>query len=214
MVLHYDGGVVRVENIAICRGIFQGDALSPLLFILAINPLSLLINRRCKGYRLKEIHISHVLYMDDIKAFSNSFEGVKKMAHLIETFSTDIGMELGLSKCKVVNMVAGRYARCGDVTLKNGGVIKELGPDEMYKYLGVEELDGIRHQEMKEKILKNAKAKLRKLLETELNGRNVVIAINEVVKGILIAAVDIERDKVSKKIVKTIEIAADQAIKN
>ena len=37
--------------------------------------------------------------------------------------------------------------------LENGGVIKELGEDEMYKYLGMEELDGIKHQQMKEKIL-------------------------------------------------------------
>ena len=99
--------MVRVENVTFHRGIFQGDALSPLLFILAINPLSLLINRRCRGYRLKEIHVSHVLYMDDLKSFSSSFESLKKMAHVIERFNTDIGMELGLSKCKVVNLVAG-----------------------------------------------------------------------------------------------------------
>ena len=65
--------------------------------------------------------------------------------------------------------------------LENGGVIKELGEDEMYKYLGMEELDGIKHQQMKEKIIKNAKAKLRKVLETELNGRNVIVAVNELI---------------------------------
>ena len=38
--------------------------------------------------------------------------------------------------------------------------------------------------------------------------------ISEVVKGPLIAAEDKERDKAAKKIIKTIEIAADAASKN
>ena len=38
--------------------------------------------------------------------------------------------------------------------------------------------------------------------------------INEVVKGFLIAAEEKDRDVVSKKVIKTIEVAADQASKN
>ena len=38
--------------------------------------------------------------------------------------------------------------------------------------------------------------------------------INEVVKGFLIAAEEKERDVASKKVIKTIEVAADQASKN
>ena len=38
---------------------------------------------------------------------------------------------------------------------------------------------------MKEKITKKAKAKLRKLLETELSSRNMVVAINECVLPIV-----------------------------
>ena len=38
--------------------------------------------------------------------------------------------------------------------------------------------------------------------------------INEVVKGFLIAAEEKERDTASKKVIKTIEVAADQASKN
>ncbi len=107
MVLYHEAGVVKVENVAICRGIFQGDALSPLLFILAINPLSLLINRRCVGYCLNKIYISHILYMDDIKTFSNSFENLKKMAQLTEKFSTDIGMELGQASVRWLTWLLG-----------------------------------------------------------------------------------------------------------
>ena len=185
MFLYYDGGLIRVDNINIRRGIFQGDGLSPLLFILAINPLSLLINRRCKGYELNKMNISHILYMDDLKSFCCSLEGLKVMALLIEKFSTDIGMELQLSKCKVVNMVAGKYAKLGGVTLESGGVIEELEHNEVYKYLGIEELDGIRHAEMKGKVIDSMKKKLRKLLESELNSKNIIMAINECVLPII-----------------------------
>ena len=41
-------------------------------------------------------------------------------------------MELGLSKCKVVNLVAGRYAELGGILLKSGGEIEELREDGVY----------------------------------------------------------------------------------
>ena len=55
----------------------------------------------------------------------------------------------------------------------------------MRKYLGINELDGLKHIQMKEKIVKDAKTKLRKLLETELNGRNLVMSINECVLPVI-----------------------------
>ena len=185
MFLFHKSGEIRIEGVKILRGIFQGDSLSPLLFVLALNPLSLLLNRHACGYSLNGMHISHILYMDDLKAFASSFENLKKMAWLIERYTADIGMEMNLKKCKVINLLGGKYIKCGSVELQSGGVIEELNQDEMYKYLGVEELDGIRHDDMKEKIWKEAKAKLRKVLETELNSRNMLVALNECVLPII-----------------------------
>ena len=44
---------------------------------------------------------------------------------------------------------------------------------------------GIDHDKMKEKVWKKAKGKLRKLLETELNSRNMIVAINECILPII-----------------------------
>ena len=63
--------------------------------------------------------------------------------------------------------------------LDSGGIMEELNHDEFYKYLGIEELEQIKHEEVKSKVNKNVKTKLRKLLETELNARNLFQAINE-----------------------------------
>ena len=171
---------MHVENVQFKRGIFQGDSLSPLLFILAINLLSLLLNRRCSGYQIDGLNVTHILYMDDLKGFCKSYESLKNMINVCYKFSTDIGMSFGLSKCKVVNIVKGEYKKLGGISIDNeGGTIEELGEDEVYKYLGVDELNRIKHDQMKEKIWAKAKGKLRKLLESQLNSKNLFEAINE-----------------------------------
>ena len=87
MSLYHENGVLCVNDIMIKRGIFQGDTLSPLLFIIAINPLSLLLNRKCSGYSLGGLNVTHTLYMDDLKGFCSSYVNIKKMVLLIERFS-------------------------------------------------------------------------------------------------------------------------------
>ena len=179
LYLYYEGGCIIVEEVKFLRGIFQGDSLSPLIFIVALNPLSLIINRRCKGYKLGDIYISHLWYMDDLKGYTDSHINLCKMANLIESMSNDIGMEFGLSKCKCVSIAKGKYCKSGGIKLDSGGVMEELNHNEFYKYLGIEELEQIKHGEVKSKVNKNVKTKLRKLLETELNARNLFQAINE-----------------------------------
>ena len=57
---------------------------------------------------------------------------------------------------------------------------KDLKPhnDGSYKYLGVFEADDLKRSEMKEKIKKEYKKRVRKVLETKLNGNNLIKAIN------------------------------------
>ena len=61
--------VKQSQPIEIRRGIFQGDALSPLLFCITLIPLTNELNRADCGYQVHgtERKISHLLYMDDLK---------------------------------------------------------------------------------------------------------------------------------------------------
>ena len=54
------------------RGIFQGDALSPLLFIIAMMPVNHILRKCTAGYKLSRSQekVNHLMYVDDIKLFT------------------------------------------------------------------------------------------------------------------------------------------------
>ena len=63
------------------RGIFQGDSLSPLLFVLSMIPLSSLLRKVNVFYewRKKEYKLNHLLIMDDLKLYSKSEEQIDSL---------------------------------------------------------------------------------------------------------------------------------------
>uniref|UniRef100_A0A6P7H6Q3 Uncharacterized protein LOC114345005 n=1 Tax=Diabrotica virgifera virgifera TaxID=50390 RepID=A0A6P7H6Q3_DIAVI len=103
---------IETENIAINRGLFQGDSLSPLWFCLAMNPLSQLLNSTDSGFSIKNNNtvvakLSHLLYMDDLKLMASTRDNLEQIVKTVETFSNDINMHFGLDKCRVLNIVRG-----------------------------------------------------------------------------------------------------------
>ena len=62
------------------RGIFQGDALSPLLFIIAKILLNHIFRKCIAGYKLSRSQekINHLMYMDGIKPFAKSEKELAK----------------------------------------------------------------------------------------------------------------------------------------
>ena len=56
------------------RGIFKGDALSPLLFIIAMMLFNQILRKCTAGYKLgkSQEKINHLMYMDDIKLFAKN----------------------------------------------------------------------------------------------------------------------------------------------
>ena len=56
------------------RGIFQGDALSPLLFTITMMALNHILRKCTAGYKLSRSQekINHLMYMDDLKLFAKN----------------------------------------------------------------------------------------------------------------------------------------------
>ena len=85
----------RLAEAKIQRGIFQGDTLSPLVFIIAMMPLNHIL-RKCKaGYKLSrsQKNSNHQMYMDDIKLFAKNEKELETLIHAARIYSQDIGME-------------------------------------------------------------------------------------------------------------------------
>ena len=59
----------ELGEVKLKRGIFQGDSLYPLVFVLALIPLSLILRKAKAAYEFSESKdkINHLLIMDDLK---------------------------------------------------------------------------------------------------------------------------------------------------
>ena len=170
-----DLGEVNVK-----RGIFQGDSLSPLLFVLSMVPLSLILKKVNAWYKWgkEEYKLNHLVFMDDLKLYAKSEEQTNALVRTVYVFSTDIGMEFGIKKCGILTMKRGKIVKSEGIKLPDGELMKQVG-QEGYTYLGTIELDKIKKKtEMKEKIIKEYKRRQRLILKSKLNGRNKVTAIN------------------------------------
>ena len=166
-------------NVDIKRGIFQGDSLSPLLFVIAMIPLTLIL-RKCEAgyYYRNNIKINHLLFMDDLKLYAKSSNQLDSLIQTVRIFSNDIGMKFGIEKCAVLILKRGKVTQSEGITLPDDTKIRSLKEGEGYKYLGVLEADTMLHRQMKEKIKKEYLRRVRKVAQSKLNGGNLIRAIN------------------------------------
>ena len=72
LVLNTGENTSNAGYISINSGIFQGDSLSPILFCVALIPLSKLLNNRGYSYNINDNTTNHLFYMDDLKPFVNN----------------------------------------------------------------------------------------------------------------------------------------------
>ena len=63
--------------------------------------------------------------------------------------------------------------------------IQELEQGKTYKYLGIEESEGIQHQQRKEILKKEYSRRLRMILKSELNARSKITAIGALAVPVL-----------------------------
>ena len=74
-------GAETLREVPINRGIFQGDALSPLLFVIALIPLTHIVRTANSGYEFRTGEtINHLLFMDDLKLYCKSVKALEDIA--------------------------------------------------------------------------------------------------------------------------------------
>ena len=149
------GGKSLAET-KIPREIFQGEALTPILFIIAMTLLNHIPRKCSAGYKLSRSQekINHLMYMDDIKLFAKNEKELETLIHTVWIYSQNIGMEFGIEKCALLVMKSGKRHLTDGIEVPNQDKIRTLAENETYKYLGILEAATIKQVEMKNKIQK------------------------------------------------------------
>src|SRR5215469_8887312 len=178
---------MQSQRIQIQRGIFQGDSLSPLLFCIALIPLTKEMNRADCGYQVHETErkISNLLYMDGLKLLGRNENDSKNEIKIVQTISKVINMNFGLEKCARICRKRGRVQSKMHIGSTFENNIKELDPRKAYRYLGIEEIFDIQHKNEKEKLKKEYLRRLRLVLRTKLNAKNKIEAVGSLAVPVL-----------------------------
>ena len=153
------------------RGILQGDSLSPLLFVLCMDPLSRKLNG---AYPKAEVALekesytcNHLLFIDDLKLFSESDENMAQMVTETEKFFETIGLEINKKKSASNTEMCEKNALVLDAT-------------QGYKYLGItENRESKVSRETYDNLKREILGRVDKICKTRLNGKNTVRALNE-----------------------------------
>ena len=153
------------------RGILQGDSLSPLLFVLCMDPLSRKLNSTFPKVSIQTdkclFGTNHLLFIDDLKLLAETETVLKSMKDETKRFFSAVGLEMNRSKS------ATNCIECGEDAVVLDG-------HEGYKYLGItEDSSSTVKKETFEKVRSEILQRAERLCKTTLNGKNMIRAINE-----------------------------------
>ena len=144
-----------LNEVPIKREIFQGHALSSLLIVIALIPLTLILRTAGPDYEFRTREtINHLLFMDDPKLYSKFERDMGSLIQTVRIFREDIGMQFGVDKCTMLVIKRREIGNWDGTELPNEKVIKSLKERDSYKYLSVLEEDEVMVNEMKDKVKK------------------------------------------------------------
>ena len=114
------------------NGIFQGDAPSPLLFIIALIPLTHILKTANPGYEFRTGETTnHLLFLDDLKLYSKSERGLDPNIQTVKIFIKDIRMQFGICKCVMLVMKNGKILNSNGIQFTNDKVIESRRKREL-----------------------------------------------------------------------------------
>ena len=186
--LHEGQRSITSDVINFLNGIFQGDSISVLLFILSLNSLSYMLGK-LNGYNYgndRRKTITHNFFVDDLKLYDSTINVTKKQLDLVTPFSKDICMDFGTDKCVYLKIEKGTIVRDRDPLAMNNPAIKSVKEGNTYKYLGVDENISYHGPINKERVSKGYFIRTKKIWSSELSAYNKVIAHNAFTVPVLI----------------------------
>ena len=121
--------------------------------------------------------LTHLLFVDDLKMYSENMNQAKQQLDIVTSFSKDIGRQFGLEKCAYVYIERRKRKQLGDSIAVNMA-IEELKQDDTYKYLGQDGAVTYSGPLNKERVSTEYLRRVRKVWNLQLNASNKTIAHN------------------------------------
>ena len=87
-------------------------------------------------------------------------------------------MEFGIEECAMLVIEKGKIVKSAGRELPDGNVIKLLQDSESHKYVRLLEAQKCLGEDMRLKVSKEYFSRLKKVLKSKLNGRNLVQGVN------------------------------------
>jgi hypothetical protein len=116
-------------------GVKQGDSLSPTLFNLYINDLVDTLDECNMGVKLSnEIHVTSLLYADDLAVISDSEENMQHLLNALDLWCRKWRMVVNIVKTKIVHFRSTTKPRSNFPFMLNQQNVECV---DRYKYLGV-----------------------------------------------------------------------------
>ncbi|TBU12814.1 reverse transcriptase [Hamiltosporidium tvaerminnensis] len=164
-------GPEKIMNKKIDRGILQRDSLSPLLFVLCMDPLSRKLNEKYTKVTVQTDAESystiHLLFINDLKLLAKDSSTLSAMTDEAKEFLDVIGLEINKEKS------ATNDTCCEDTATLLEGV-------SVYKYLGIiKDSRGIPTRSSFEEVQSKLIARVERLSHTRLNAKNLFSVINQ-----------------------------------
>lgn len=136
-------GTERSQEIPIRKGIKQGCPLSPLVFVLALQPLinEITLHHSNDGYKISnsDMRVTVQAYADDVILFSDTIQGMNRLIRVVEQFMQYTKFKVNASKCLSLSIGYrnGKRVRLEETFKINGQVLPVANMNEGIDYLGV-----------------------------------------------------------------------------
>ena len=169
--------------IGIMCSFLQGDSYLSVEFCISEIPLCKLL-QESKGYRIgqpkkRDVNRTHSLFVDDLEVYQESYKTLKDVNEMIVQVSNDMGACCGVAKFFGFVFERGKMVKVEGLQVLNER-IKTIDLDEnaVYKFLGVEQADGIKKKEVYNRVKEEISRRMNLIARTELNNKYLVNAIS------------------------------------